>query len=456
MVLALFLTQKWRNRSENLMSGQYYDWTKTKQPERPYIHQYHRTLVMKLFLCWKLSNDHRGPNKVIDGSNVFLTFEDTLEIIKKLDNITLGVPKIVYLVGWQHNGHDSKYPDWSVVNHRLKRAQDPTALDSLKWLMAEGFKYHTTVSLHINMFDAFKDSPLWDTYMANDIIAKDEQGNLIKAEVMDFPGESPKPETQAYNISYAQEWEKGFAQKRIDDLLKMLPIQKAGTIHIDAFHSLRPIPHAYPQKKYPNLSKADKRISPFLNYSLEKEIETQRKIFRYWRDHDVDVTSEGSDFLRPDPFIGLQPMAWHYHPPAKDIPLALYCGTPMQAEQEILRNPHDLSLLVKKFCCNVLPWLYQNYNKNTKHSEKYFQIRQNEIFLPALWETHLLVVYRKFVLFKNKTYKLPPDWEQFNCVEVAKIHENGSEPIGTFPIRKGKITLQIPARMGIAIYPLKK
>ena len=276
------------------ISGDYYDWKKTGQPERPYLHPYHQTLVMKLFLCWKFDNDKRGPNQVVDGSNVYLTFEQALEVIKKLDCLTLGIPKIVYLVGWQHNGHDSKYPDWSVVNPRLKRPRDATAVDSLKWLMGEGFKYHTTVSLHINMLDAYQDSPLWETYLKNDIIAKDKEGKLLKGEIDDLPGAPARFENQIYYISYAREWETGFAQRRIDGLLAMLPIQKAGTIHIDAFHSLRPIPHAYPQDRYPDQPKSDTRISPFLNYPLEKEIAAQRKIFRYWREKGVDVTCEGS------------------------------------------------------------------------------------------------------------------------------------------------------------------
>jgi hypothetical protein len=58
-----------------------------------------------------------------------------LDAIRKIDNLTLGIPKIIFLVGWQFNGHDSGYPSWSVVNEHLKRPQDATALDSLKWLM---------------------------------------------------------------------------------------------------------------------------------------------------------------------------------------------------------------------------------------------------------------------------------------------------------------------------------
>ena len=79
-----------------------------------YNYEYHKILAYKVLNC-------RKPGKV------FLTFEDTLEIIKKLYRITDGIKQIVYAAGWQYDGHDSKYPAWFEVNHRLKRKQDKSA-----------------------------------------------------------------------------------------------------------------------------------------------------------------------------------------------------------------------------------------------------------------------------------------------------------------------------------------
>ena len=133
-------------------SGDYYDWRKTGQPERPWFHKYDQSVVMKIFLAERTDQGK--------GCKVHLTFEQAFEVIERLDHITCGAPKIVYLVGWQYNGHDSRYPAWGEVNHRLKRAQDGTALESLKWLMHEGKRHNTVVSLHINALDAYKNSPL--------------------------------------------------------------------------------------------------------------------------------------------------------------------------------------------------------------------------------------------------------------------------------------------------------
>jgi len=430
------------------VSGAYYDWTRTKQPERPYLHPYHQTLVMKLFLGWKRANDNRGPNQVIDGCNVFLTFEQALEVIRKLDNLTLGIPKVVYLVGWQHDGHDSKYPDWSVVNPRLKRPQDATAVDSLKWLMSEGFKHHTTVSLHVNMFDAHQDSPLWETYLKHDVIAKDRDGRLLDGEVNDLPGAAPRPGNCVYYISYAREWETGLAQKRIDGLLAMLPVQRAGTIHIDAFHSLRPIPHAYPQERYPDLPKSDTRISPFLNYPLEKEVEAQRKIIRYFRNWGVDVTSEGSTFLRPDAFVGLQAMAWDYQPPAPGIPPSLYCGTPMRAEPEILRDPQSLSGLLEQFCERVVPWYYKN---NTTAAKGKQAMRDgDDLCVPALWRKQALVAYSRKG-DAQKEWTLPPGWEGVSRVVVSELTLDGPKRLRQATVDNGAFKLSLAPRQGVMI-----
>jgi len=67
------------------------------------------------------------------------------------------------------------------VNPRLKRQQDANALQSLRWLIREARKFHTTVSLHINMVDAYKQSPLWDEYVAKDCFARDSDGKLLVA-----------------------------------------------------------------------------------------------------------------------------------------------------------------------------------------------------------------------------------------------------------------------------------
>ena len=197
----------------------------------PFYRDYHQALVLKLFLGMEGEPVERLANDPTfrKGHEVFCTFEEALEVIRKTDNLTRGIPKIIYLVGWQKGGHDHGYPAWSEVNPRLKRPHDATALASLRWLIREGRKHNTTVSLHLNMVDAYRHSPLWDEYVAHDCFAKDESGNLLVAGIQ-VKGDD------MYNVVYPKEWAAGLAQRRIDALIKMIPELKAGhTIHIDVF-----------------------------------------------------------------------------------------------------------------------------------------------------------------------------------------------------------------------------
>ena len=425
-------------------SGEYYDWRKTGQPERPWFHKYDQSLVMKIFLAQKTDGGK--------GCKVFLTFEQALDVIERLDRITCGAPKIVYLVGWQYNGHDSKYPAWGEVNPRLQRAQDATALDSLQWLMREGRRHHTTVSLHINAFDATEDSPLWLEYLEKDIIAKDKQGRPLKGEV--FDGQ------QSYQLSYAREWETGCAKRRIDGLLKMLPeLKEAHTIHIDAFHNYPPIPHAYPKGRYPDRDYSFKGISPFLGYTAELECAAQRKTFRYFRDYGLDVTSEGSTFLRLDAYVGLQPMAWDYQAPAPGIPPRLYCGTRMRAEPEIKSDPTKLPGLLDQFCLKAAPQIWANAwretdDKNQPQAADWQRVvLGHDCCLPLVWKKEPTLLAYSRGGYTGKTWKLPPDWKTVKTVQLSNITVESITPAGMVEVKDGELTLSLLPAQAILVTP---
>ncbi len=424
-----------------LISGEYYDWKKTMKPEKPWRRDYSQTVVMKLMLC---TRDSVGGVK-----QVYLRFEDVLEQVKKLDRITIGIPKIIYLVGWQAAGHDSKYPSFTIVNDSLKRKQDRTALESLHWLIKEARKYNTTVSLHINLIDAFKDSPLWQVYDENNIIIKDKNGQPVPGEVFDG--------MQSYQIDYAQEWKTGYTVKRIDSLLSMLPeLKQGGTIHVDAFHTIQPVR---------SKEIKDSIANPFLGTTLQEEAATQRKIFRYWRAHNIDVTSEGGMYwLRIDPFIGLQPMAWWYNAEEfeksnwlgkpkdfKSLPANLYTGTPMHAEQEVKTDPENLSGLIKEFCTSVVPWYYAN-NTAVKKDKQIWELTGGNIFLPALWKANTIVAYSENGYSKRK-WKLPSEWNSFKKVTATRLSVKKTVGRTVIPIVDGTITLKLEPGQAVIIQP---
>ena len=56
----------------------------------PFVHDYDQTLTYKIGL------DYGKPSDIKK-----LDADEVLQVIKRVDNLTRGLPKIVYLVGWQ-------------------------------------------------------------------------------------------------------------------------------------------------------------------------------------------------------------------------------------------------------------------------------------------------------------------------------------------------------------------
>ena len=213
---------------------------------------YSKTMMMKITLA---KPDFKG------GSHVWCNFEKALEYIKYIDNITLGVKKIVYLVGWQYLGHDDGYPAFFEVNEYLKRDCDKSAKDSLLWLINEAKNYNTIVSLHINVTDVYVDSPLYEEYISNNLVLLKKNG---KPKVTGYWYDRP-----AYQVRYKAEYESGYFQKRVDRLFDLLPLKDIGTIHLDAFF-----------------------VRKGLDTNIKEEKAYRRKMIEYFHSKGVDVTSE--------------------------------------------------------------------------------------------------------------------------------------------------------------------
>lgn len=406
----------------NEPSGEYYDYTKTMKPERPWLVPYHQSLV------YKTMNAYKTPEG--DLKEVFMTFQQTMDLIERFDNMSCGMPQVLYLTGWQYNGHDSKYPAWEEVNEVLKRDEDETGLDSLRWLIREALdRFNARVSLHINMMDAYPESPYWEEYLEKDIVAKDVNGEPIPCN--EWGG------MIAYALSYTQEWKLGLAQKRIDGLLGMIPeLVDTGTIHIDAFLGCRQKGQQEP-------------ISPYLGYSKEQEAESMRKIYRYWRDKGIDVTSEWAFGMRDDRFVGLQPWCWHQENKVEDLPNGLYCSTKWVGCDmwfiEDLKNPPHVR---EKFYLEMMPW----YNVN--HTEAFDDknmIDGTDICMPALWCKEKTMIAYSQEGCESKTWELSSDWKDAGKVNLARITYDGAEPIGEAEIVDGKLTLSIDKDEAIRI-----
>ena len=445
----------------------------------PYFRDYHQTLVMKLFLGMEGEPVERLAKEpmFLKPHDVFHTFEEALDIMRKTDQVTRGMPKIIYLVGWQKGGHDHGYPDWSEVNPRLKRAQDATALDSLRWLIREGRKYHTTVSLHLNMVDAYQQSPLWDEYVAKDCFAKDENGKLLVGGIQ-MKGED------MYNVVYPKEWEAGLAQRRIDGLIRMIPeLQEGHTIHIDVFIANRD---------------GGKPISPWHlkpengGLTPEKYVETQRQIFHYWRDRGFDITGEGTGWAHPpgEHFVGLQAMSWWYSWNPMEIPECLGArgrttregegdfrfGESMHGETLWLAEGSSMPSFLGAFCRTALPWHYLSRLERKKvendalfYSEGVvaltesgkrvirqgdFVLREDDnLFVPARWKKKEIIAYSKLG-YTNRAWQLPADWSMVKSVDLYGITLEGSVPVTKgLAVANGKLLLSLQEGEAVSIVP---
>ena len=457
---------------------------------RPFYRDYHQTLVLKLMLAMegepveRLADDPlmKKPNR-----EALCTFEEALNVIRRTDNLTRGIPKIVYLVGWQEGGHDHLYPAWSEVNPGLKRRQDATALESLRWLIRAARKYHTTVSLHINMIDAYQDSPLWPEYVAKDLIAREANGDLMKVGI-EVKG------MDMYNVVYPREWAAGLAQRRIDDLIRMVPELKQGhTIHIDAFIAQRA---EYDRFKYGD------PISPWHakpengGLTPERYVETQRQIFHYWRDRGFDVTGEGIFWSHPpgEGFTGLQAMSWWYPDDPNyemEIPESLMArgrtdrkgdgdfrfGSSMHGEEIYNEDNKTLPGFLGMFCRTTLPWYYLSRldrihlgNGALEYSDGVvarveegkrvirkgdFVLREDDdLFVPALWNERREIIAYSRSGYRSKAWRLPSEWSDVPACDLYSIGLDGCTLVEeAVPVQDGHLTLTLSPDEAISIVP---
>jgi len=229
-----------------------------------------------------------------------------------------------------------------------------------------------------------------------------------------------------YHVSYTQEWKHGLAQRRIDDLIAMVPeIQENHCVYVDAMLGAR---------------KADQQgpISPYLGYSKEEEARTMRKIFRYWRDREIDVAGEHVHGIRVDRFIGLQPHTASQMEHIEDIPDTLMCGNPAHFGFTSIDEPDSFQ---EKFWLAFLPWFYKNHPQGS--ADYGAMLDGTDICMPALWcEQPTLIAYSRDG-YANKVWNLPPDWRGTQRVALVHVTGVGDVPVGEVDVEDGSISLTL-------------
>ncbi|WP_139991326.1 endo-alpha-N-acetylgalactosaminidase family protein [Paenibacillus paridis] len=214
---------------------------------------------------------------------VLTSFKEMLEIIRQIHHITGGMPQIAYMTGWQFDGHDTGYPSINRVNPKLAENPDRAQEELLELVRRAREEYNCIVSYHINLDDAYRDTPDWSP----DIISHDPDG--AKRIWIDT-----KEGHRAYHISHTKDVESGKVFERIDQFLQTVPVHR--TVHIDAFRNT-------------NASwEEDGYIGP-----VEELVCGMKPIIAYFNERGIDVTTEGQNGM-PIEDGGLFSAYWHYSP----------------------------------------------------------------------------------------------------------------------------------------------
>lgn len=437
-------------------------------------YDYSRCMVMKLGMAHP---EKKIPNK----SHILLSFDEALECIKKIDNITQGITKIYYLVGWQYLGHDDKYPDFFEVNEELKRPNDKTAYDSFKRFCNEAKKYHSVISVHINFNDAYDNAPSFNEFAKANALIRKKNGKIDPIENYNSK--------KCYKTCLKTYWESGLFKKMFDRFVDTFPfIAEAGTIHVDNFQCY-------------------KNYAPYV--SIKEMQNARREMIKYVHSKGIDITSEftykESENLPNKPIFGLPrdhfskykydtlgliPLSWWcYRLTTKEltnIPPQVYCGGEFREKKYnklLYGNMHGEDIVTKdntkwaeefihRFATYQVPCHHLNthkriqingrgnnlickfddgiisYAKGEKITRNNKVIKDgNTLFLPFIHKENTYIAYsekgdiRQWDLFDNNYEK----------AEIYQISENGNKFIKETEIENSKIKLDLEPKIAYLI-----
>lgn len=436
-------------------------------------YDYSRCMVMKIGLAYPEKN---APGK----SHVLMTFEEVLPYIRQIDNMTPGITKIYYLVGWQYLGHDDKYPDFFEVNEALKRPQDATAWDSFKWLSDEAKKYNSVISVHMNFNDAYDNAPSFDDFVKAGALIRRRSGKPHAIER--YNGR------KCYKTCHKGYWESGLFKRQFDRFVETFPfIAECGTIHVDNFQCYtNHAPHV----------------------GIKEMQDARRKMIEYVKSKGIDITSEFTykenallpnkpifglprDHFKSAPMntLGLIPMSWWcYRMTNRElikIPPQLYCGGifrekrlnclfygNMHGEDIISKsNPDWAEDFIKDFAAYQVPFHFLCTHRRLALKGHFMGERcifsdgittyrrrcridcngetikyENELFIPYIHERGSYVAYSEKGFEGKRTVALGS-----GTAAVLEITPDGLKEIETAAIRDSQIKLKIKPRQALLI-----
>ena len=447
-------------------------------------YDYSKIMWMKMFLA--------TPDYQQNCSDVKINFEQALQIIQIVDNLTQGIQKIVYLVGWQGLGHDDCYPEMEIVNPFLKRECDDTARDSLLWLISEAKKYHTVVSVHGNISDEYEANPSHQEMVEAGAIVKNADGSPAVIEV--FNGRN------AYKVSYKQYWESGLFHKHWSRFCETVPVREAGTVHLDNFciaESFSPRTTMDEQNEARNAildyiqSQGIDVTSEYTYRELSLRADSAGHPIRKFYAQNVDALPPQSDVSAPIRTLGRIPATWWTSSLSPEecmkIPASDYSGHlsgalgnvfygDMHGEDIWLNHGIDPEAWVPFFLCEFcnyqLPYLYLNRFERLKLEkiDDSFNVTfsdgvescgadrsitkdgvplksGNDVILPLDEQNSIFIVYSE--TGRNGFWAMPD--ASFEKCLVYEITPEGNQFLNTCRILNGGVELHVQAGQALVI-----
>ncbi|MGA2974604.1 MAG: endo-alpha-N-acetylgalactosaminidase family protein [Spirochaetia bacterium] len=190
------------------------------------------------------------------GSPAEVPFDAVIDGVRRRFHLFDGAGQVCYLIGFQHEGHDSGYPDVFTVNEAAGGAEKLTRI------IAEASTYNTTMSFHDNYDDAYQSSPAWDPRD----IAVDSRGELLRGGTWNG--------IQAYWISLPK-YVRDKALTRIRRTLAQYPVRD--TYHLDVLTA--------------SVFRPD--FDPACPSDKNDDLAARKRLVDLFRAEGIDVTSEG-------------------------------------------------------------------------------------------------------------------------------------------------------------------
>ena len=197
-------------------------------------------------------------------------FSEALEYIKQMYYITGGVRQYMIMCGWQHDGHDTGYPDV------FKLVDGAGTLEELRECMAEAKKYNACMTFHDNYDDMYEDNG----YFQADCAAINPKGKNLTSWIW-VGGVSTI-------MSFPKYYKTGKMQERVRKTVEMLGIDD--TYHIDVL--------SCEARRYD--------FDPAVKMAGQEVLEYKRAVVQEFEKYGITVTSEGLSHA----FAGVMGCSW--------------------------------------------------------------------------------------------------------------------------------------------------